>query len=230
VRPLRESPESLNHGEQLLAALFESVPKNESDPFAKRRIRAKIVQRAQSRRGGLTVAVVLGTLGLATAAAAMVGTGPWSSRWSSALSPTIPVAAKEAVPMAAPITVPTAAPAAAPSVALAVSVPSEPVAPASSPLPRAVPAAGEDPTLVASAIQALRSEHDPARARQLLSRYLKTNPRGALAEEALALSIEAAATMQDRQASSLARTYLSVYPNGRHRKLAQRVLDKSAEP
>jgi hypothetical protein len=50
-----------------------------------------------------------------------------------------------------------------------------------------------------------------------------------LVEEALALSIEAAAAMQDQQAPSLARSYLAAYPNGHHRKLAQQVADKSYE-
>jgi hypothetical protein len=77
---------------------------------------------------------------------------------------------------------------------------------------------------VAAAIQALRNENDPARARLLLARYMKNNPRGALAEEALALSIEAAVKMHDPRAQALARAYLQAYPKGRHRKLAEDVL------
>lgn len=219
MKPLRESPDSLNHGEQLLSSLFESAPLLPDDPFAKRRIRAKVMQTAQRRHRGLRLAVLLSTLGVATAAAAMVGAGRIRGFWAGAPTATSRLAAPQALPLAAT--------ASAPSVAPAVSVAPEPVAPAIASLPRAIPKAGEDPTLVASAIQALRSEHNPARARQLLNRYLKTNPRGALAEEALALSIEAAAAMQDKQASSLARNYLSAYPNGRHQKLAQRVLDQS---
>jgi hypothetical protein len=86
------------------------------------------------------------------------------------------------------------------------------------------PLAGEDPTQVAEAVRALRKQGDPARAQQLLDRYLKGNPRGALAEDALALSIEAAAARKDPRAAEYARRYLARYPNGRFRTVAERAL------
>jgi hypothetical protein len=77
---------------------------------------------------------------------------------------------------------------------------------------------GEDPTPVLEAIRALRQEGDAARAGDLLASYLRAHPRGVLAEDALALSIEAAAARHDaRAASDLGRRYLAQFPNGRFR-------------
>ncbi len=87
-------------------------------------------------------------------------------------------------------------------------------------------AAGEDPTKVAEAVRALRKQGDAARAQQLLDQYLRSNPRGALAEDALALSIEAAAARKDPRAADYARRYLARYPNGRFRAVAERALSR----
>jgi outer membrane protein assembly factor BamD (BamD/ComL family) len=86
------------------------------------------------------------------------------------------------------------------------------------------PRAGEDPSQVAEAVRALRKQGDPVRAQALLDQYLRQNPRGALSEDALALSIEAAAARKDPRAAEHARRYLARYPNGRFRALAERVL------
>jgi hypothetical protein len=88
------------------------------------------------------------------------------------------------------------------------------------------PRAGEDPSQVAEAVRALRKQGDPARAQALLDQYLRQNPRGALSEDALALSIEAAAARKDPRAADYARRYLARYPNGRFRSLAERVLSR----
>ena len=53
---------------------------------------------------------------------------------------------------------------------------------------------------------------------------MQANPQGALSEEALALSIEAAHARKDPAAKSHARRYLARYPAGRQRRLAERVL------
>ncbi len=82
----------------------------------------------------------------------------------------------------------------------------------------------EDPSLVVSAIQALRQDQDPVRAGRLLAAYLRTQPRGALAEEAVALSIEAADARGSSSASAFAQRYLKDYPHGRFRPTAERVL------
>jgi type IV secretory pathway VirB10-like protein len=86
----------------------------------------------------------------------------------------------------------------------------------------------EDPSLVVSAIQALRQDHDPERAGRLLAAYLRTHPRGALAEEAVALSIEAADGRHNPAATTFASRYLKEYPNGRFRAVAERVLARPA--
>jgi hypothetical protein len=84
----------------------------------------------------------------------------------------------------------------------------------------------EDPSEVVRAVDALRNQHDPERAAKLLAQYLATHPRGALVEEAVALSIEAAVARQDPGASDFARRYLRDYPNGRFRQTAQAVLQR----
>ena len=85
-------------------------------------------------------------------------------------------------------------------------------------------AGAEDPTRVVQALRALRQQGQPARAGALLERYLEEQPNGALAEEALALSIEAALSENPERAATFARRYLSSYQHGRYRKIAQRAL------
>ena len=73
---------------------------------------------------------------------------------------------------------------------------------------------------VLAGMRALRVDHDPVRARGLLSRYLDRRPYGALAEEALALTIEAAVAHHDADAAALGARYLRRYPAGPFRALA----------
>jgi hypothetical protein len=75
---------------------------------------------------------------------------------------------------------------------------------------------------VLAGMRALRVDHDPVRARGLLARYLERRPGGALAEEALALTIEAALAHQDDDAAALGALYLRRYPGGPFRGLALR--------
>ena len=111
--------------------------------------------------------------------------------------------------------------------------PAEPEAPAelappAPPVHRAHTLKSEDPSLVVSAIQALRQDRDPERAGRLLAAYLRTHPRGALAEEAAALSIEAADARHSPAAATFADRYLKEYPRGRFRSTAERVLARPA--
>ena len=86
-------------------------------------------------------------------------------------------------------------------------------------------ASGEDPKLVLQAIRALRHSGDPAAASALLGEYLRLHPQGALAEDALALSIEAAGARHDKAAAAaLGRTYLARFPNGSSRDVALRAV------
>jgi hypothetical protein len=73
-------------------------------------------------------------------------------------------------------------------------------------------------------MRALRVERNPVRARVLLSRYLADHPAGNLAEEALALSIEAALAHHDGDVAALANRYLRLYPRGSFQTLARDAL------
>jgi hypothetical protein len=114
-------------------------------------------------------------------------------------------------------------------------IPLEPAAPAPRPAraPAAArparaapaPAVGEDTSAVSAALRALRVEHDPVRARGLLARYLAEHPSGNLAEEALALSIEAALAHHDADVAAVANRYLRLYPQGSFAALARQARD-----
>jgi hypothetical protein len=81
----------------------------------------------------------------------------------------------------------------------------------------------EEAALVLAAVRALRREHNPARAGDLLDEYLRRFPQGVLAEEALAVGIEAAVARLDaRAARLLAEQYLGRYPAGRFVGLARK--------
>lgn len=80
--------------------------------------------------------------------------------------------------------------------------------------------AGEDSSAVSQSIRALRVEGDPAGARLLATRYLEEHPNGALAEEALAIAIEAAIAHHDPDAAALGARYLRLYPSGPFRSRA----------
>jgi hypothetical protein len=77
--------------------------------------------------------------------------------------------------------------------------------------------------LMLEAMQARRAG-DMARAASLLAEYRSKYPDGDLAEEALALSIEAAVARGDDNAQRLAAQYLKRYPNGRFREQGERAL------
>lgn len=82
-------------------------------------------------------------------------------------------------------------------------------------------AVSEDTSAVSAAMRALRVERNPARARGLLARYLSEHPNGNLAEEALAMSIEAAIAHHDADVADLANRYLRTYPQGSFQALAR---------
>jgi hypothetical protein len=94
----------------------------------------------------------------------------------------------------------------------------------------ATPAQSADsPTGGMLMIEAMRERRagNLARALGLASAYRTQNPGGALDEEALALSLQAAAVLGDEEAKPLARLYVQRYPGGRFRAQAQRVLDST---
>ncbi len=87
---------------------------------------------------------------------------------------------------------------------------------------------GEDPALVVAATRALRVDRDGPRARLLATQYLQQHPSGALAEEALAIQVEAALEHHDADVTAEAARYLTLYPHGAFRAVAERAL--SARP
>ena len=204
-----------------LTQLVASAERHQPSPFAKRHIQSRITRALEGgmvARGFVWRPALLGggALLIAATAAAAGYTILSPSNAPLAPAPSAVVAPPEARAVPTP-----PAPVAPP--------PAEVEAPDEKPSERRAapaPRAGEDPTQVAEAVRALRKQGDPARAQALLDQYLRTNPRGALAEDALALSIEAAAARKDPRATEYAKRYLSRYPKGRFRSVAERVLTK----
>ena len=228
--------EGTDHADRKLSELLRAAAPFEIDPFRKRRIWVRLERGSNLRsRGGrfwLRPIVIAALLVSGTAMGelghlyVLHGSGFFGLAGApSATSSNVPVA---------PRTVPIAprAPSASLNVASALApAPAAPAEPAAS-VPRATPKSGrpraessEDATHVVEAIQALRTERDPARAQALLNDYLKQNPRGALSGDALALSIEAASAQHDPRAAEYARRYLAAYPKGKYRDLAKRALE-----
>lgn len=87
-------------------------------------------------------------------------------------------------------------------------------------------ASTEEGRLVMDAALALRRQASPARARELLDRYVARHPSGVLLEEALALAMEAAETPEG--ARTAARRYLDRFPNGRFAPVARETLSATA--
>lgn len=88
----------------------------------------------------------------------------------------------------------------------------------------------DDSRLVVQAMHALRVDDDPALARALCRVYLDRHPNGAVAQEALALAIEAAIAHGDPDASVLGARYLRQHPNGPFRGLARRASQAAVAP
>lgn len=210
----------LEESEPSLAALTELVantPRHEPNPFAKRLVQSRLTRELEGgpRRVWPRPAWFgLAALFFAATATAAVGYSFFAAPPPTpAVAPPLPAAPSPRQRVVAPAG-PEQAPAALPM----------PSGDKSSERRAEKPRAGEDPSQVAEAVRALRKQGDPARAQALLDQYLRQNPHGALAEDALALSIEAAAARKDPRAVELARRYLARYPSGRFRSMAERVL------
>jgi hypothetical protein len=225
--------DALENTERRLADLFRSAAPFQVDPFRKRRILVRL------ERGGPVVRpfwlrpAIIATLLVSGTAAAAFGQhyAPLSgllgmSAPSPAPSPSQTLPARPAPAQRAGVSSETPA-----------SENPEPAAPepsdsAQSPAhsfknsSRVRLDSGEDPSHVVEAIQALRTERDPARAQGLLNEYLKAHPHGVLSGDALALSIEAASAQHDPRAADYARRYLVSFPKGKYRELAKRALEK----
>jgi hypothetical protein len=225
-----------------------SVFLNEAEPFqaplgAKQRVRARLIgsplrgQRPWFFRPVVVFAVLT--------FAALAGAGVWRSKLKPDALPQGSVKAgpaKEAITAPIATTAATAEDVAAlpghdtiaegptaprspePSAAKSISEP-----PAATPVHRGDSAAAVEASVLFEATGALRRDGDAARASRILDDYFRKFPRGALAEEALALSIEAASVRGDAKARTLAKRYLELYPKGNFRAKAERVLARTGE-
>lgn len=247
--------EGLQAEDEQLADLLRSAAPFVVDPFRKRRVLVRIERIASTpsrkARFWLRPAIAL-TLLISGSAAAAIGhryAAPGAVFWglSGAPSATATQPQRASTPSAPRPLASAAAVSAEPNIpaldsaASATAVSAEPTLPAldsaASATPNARPLAPknglrarseatEDASAVVEAIQALRAGRDPTKAQGLLDDYLKTNPRGVLAGDALALSIEAASARKDPRAADYARRYLAVYPKGKYRELAKRALEQ----
>ena len=205
-----------------LTELVASAERHQSSPFAKRHVLSRLMRTLEGRAGGdrrlrLRPALLGAGALLIAASAAAAGYTLLASSRPPPPAPSAVVAPNAPVPAPLSRTGPRVADA---------PVEPAPVAPLPSAKHLEKPRPGEDPSQVAEAVRALRKQGDAARAQALLDQYLRSNPHGALAEDALALSIEAAAARKDPRAADYARRYLARYPNGRFKTVAERALSR----
>jgi hypothetical protein len=231
--------------------LVRTAPVHQPVPGRKQRLLLRLGRRRRAPAPlALRLAVVGGLLigGGAVASAALGYLPRWVARVYEQIAPRHAIAtatapAHHARPRNTATTVPVAAPAPAPVEGGADPIVAAPPPVAADPQPVALPPAAErpaakvrpsrapsaavgraddDPSLVMRGMRALRREGDPARARALAERYLQSYPNGRLAEEALALAIEATLAHGDAEAQILGNRYLQRYPGGPFRDLALR--------
>jgi hypothetical protein len=240
VDRLSEKRNAFDPAEEVLADLIRASEPVAVTPARKQRVLNRVLLRQTTRRRAgsrlLRPVFVLGVISLAGAtAAATIGRRAWIERRAeTSARPAEPVALVVGPRHAHPK--PPAAEAADTADEL-LDEPAETAPPParSTPRPGRRPAhvasraraihSSEDPSRVFGAIQALRTDRDPARASRLLAEYLTRYPHGALAEEAVALSIEAAAARHSPSAATFAERYLREYPRGRFRHTAEQALE-----
>jgi hypothetical protein len=247
VKRLPEHFDPSNADEAYIAGLLQDV--KPFDPSAARMQRVwSALERSPSRRPRVRMRgpVVAGLLICAATVASATLPDVWQ-RWQRRSDADTPIAtetsstatavksAHRRVPVAAPAPIagvepvadmrpaePSAnavAPAPAPSIALRKSTPPRSPAPTTP--------AVDSATSSMLMIEAMRERRagNLKHARDLAAEYRAKNPSGALYEEALALSLQAAAVLGDDDAKQLAKVYLERYPSGRFRAQAQRVFD-----
>ncbi len=179
--------------------------------------------------------VVVGSVLLGGGAAASAALTGWPARLMRSLEthvspraevrPVMRPSAAPAAPMIAPTAVVEARPVPAPRTPVSAPVRRSPIeGPARRPQAEQL---ADDPSLLVGATHALRVDRDPELARALAKRYLDRQPKGALADEALAISIEAAIDHRDADAAALSARYLAQFPHGSFRALAERTLASS---
>lgn len=208
----------------LIRATGPTVESDERLQRVRRSLDAPV--RVAAPRWGWRVGLALGLLGVSAAAASSsaVSRVLGLSESSDVRSPE-PARPSENKPRPARAAV--ALPAAPPAEVVVAPAQARPSAPAptlgTAPAPRAAAAALSDVARVHEAAKALRHDRDAERALQLLERS-GAPVSGPLAEEALALRIEASMARADGRQAKLATAYLAQYPQGRYRELAKRAL------
>jgi hypothetical protein len=239
-----EDPERLTEDPELdpwIGDLLRSTGPYAAPPGRKQRVLLGLPARAP--RGApslLRSAIVLGVL-VGCGAFASAAVGPWRGWIGRAYERLVPAPSATRLALTArpphvhALLAPPPAP--PPAVALAELAPAPVAAPRPmptvshalvaaprvrhvAPSPPAPPPAEIESQAVLEAMRALRLEKNPGRARALLAKYLERNPNGALAEEALALTIEAAVAHHDPDAPTLGARYLRRYPSGPFRAVA----------
>jgi hypothetical protein len=246
VRRLIDEDSAEGSPNRFLADLVRATSPIEPDALQKQRMLIQVRYTRRGARARLRPSVAVVLLASGSAAAAMVGRMASTSSWfqgspsterayDAPSSPPLALAAQSGpdvvhddVPeMIAP---PAQALRSAPKrprsplprpETVANAVASAP--PRAAPAPSAVVSDSEDAAQVVQAIGELRNHGDASKASALLADYLLAHPAGVLAEDALALSIEAAAARHDPSAAAdYGRRYLRQFPNGRYRPVAVR--------
>jgi hypothetical protein len=195
-----------------------------------RRVRRSLdaPSRAAAPRWGWRVGLALGLLGLSAAAAAggsavsrLLGLQQLAEDRAS--QPTSPTRTK----LPAPVVPPAPSPPERAVEAVPSPTPASPPMPTNASTSRAAAAPLSDVARVHEAAKALRHDRDAERALQLLERGAPVS--GPLAEEALALRIEASVARGNGRQAKLATAYLARYPQGRYRELAKKALAGSKQ-
>jgi hypothetical protein len=219
VRRLPEQFDPTDLNEAFGAALLAKVPPLEPSAWRKRRVWLALQERPERRPAGRASGAVIAGLVLCGATAA---SGAMSHFWTSwQRGPEVVAVAPPAVPKREPAAPPPQVKPVAPQVEAPAVAPK-----AATSKPRAMDPVEASAALMVEAMRARRAGN-LARVRELSSEYRVKYPNGGLHEEALALSIEAAAALGDADATRLAALYLQRYPQGRFRGQAQRALGSS---
>jgi hypothetical protein len=238
---VKRLPEEFNPSdadEAYVAALLEDVHPFEPSAEQMQRVWTTLERSAPRRRRGRVSGPVIAALVLCGATAASA-TMPhvWSrmQRAYADLRPAPVAAVANTLPGRAPPAAPPVpaflADRASDTVALPATAAPQPGTAVRKSMATRTPAAAahpaDSPTSAMLMIEAIRERRagNLTRARELASEYRTKNPTGALYEEALSLSFQAAAVLGDDEAKPLARLYVKRYPAGPFRAQAQRVLE-----